>query len=130
MTSRYWIDQLTDLDSKVLTSTEDGKKLVSDHAHLKQQMSDAHVFVCEEGQNLLSALQKPCDDERSAKARSRVSDFSEAVSHVMDVILGFHEQNRQLTKLWDKQRVHLGQKLKLLQFQNESNEVSTFYQVI
>lgn len=122
--SRKWMEQLRELDTKEITSIEDGTKSIAQHSDLKQEMSDAYVVASEEGKNLLSALQKPCNDERSAKARSRISDYSEAISHVMEVILEIHEQNRQLTILWEKQRVRLSQKFKLYQFQSESFEVS------
>ena len=121
--SRQWLDQLTALDEKDISSSDDGMRLVSEHSTLKQEMSSAYILVSEEGKNLLSALQKPCNDERSAKARSRVSDYSEAVSHVMEIILQIHEQNRQLTILWEKQRARLSQKFKLCQLQNDSDEV-------
>lgn len=121
--SHQWMEHLNDLDRKDISSSDDGRKLVSDHAALKHEMSSAYNFVSEESKNLLSALQTPCNDDRSARARSRVSDYSEAVSHVMEIILQIHEQNRQLTLMWEKQRACLSQKFKLCQFQHESDEV-------
>lgn len=126
--SRQWMDQLTSSDENDTSSSDDGLRLVSDHSVLKQEMSSAYVLVSEEGKNLLSALQKPCNDDRSAKARSRVSDYSEAVSHVMEIILQNHEQNRQLMILWEKQRARLSQKYKLSQFQHESDEVRCVFE--
>ena len=120
---RKWIDQLMEFDQQEFSSLEEGTELLKVHADLKQEMTEAYTIVSEEGKNLLSALQKPLEDGRSAKARSRISDYSEAVSHVMDVILEIHEQNRQLTILWEKQRVLLSQRYKLCEFLKDSSEV-------
>lgn len=120
---RKWIDQLMEFDRREFASLEEGAELLKVHGELKQEMTEAYTIVSEEGKNLLSALQKPLGDGRSAKARSRISDYSEAVSHVMDVILEIHEQNRQLTILWEKQRVLLSQRYKLCEFQKDSSEV-------
>lgn len=129
LVGREWMSQLMELETQTITATEDGLKLVKDHGDLKQEMTEAYFLVSEEGKNLLSALQKPCMDGRAAKARSRISDYSEAISHVMEIIVEIHEQNRQLTILWEKQRVRLSQKFKLYKFQDESNEVSVCFLV-
>ena len=117
------MDRLKETEKAEFGSIEEGESLLKSHERLKRDMSEAHVIVSEEGKNLLSALQKPSTDDRSAKARSRASDYSEAVSHVMDRILEMHERNRQLTISWEKQRVRLSQRCELSKFQNECNEV-------
>ncbi|XP_065051810.1 triple functional domain protein-like isoform X2 [Rhopilema esculentum] len=121
--SDAWMDRLKETEKAEFGSIEEGEGLLKSHERLKRDMSEAHVIVSEEGKNLLSALQKPTTDDRSAKARSRASDYSEAVSHVMDRILEMHERNRQLTISWEKQRVRLSQRCELSKFQNECNEV-------
>ena len=124
------MEHLLEFDQKEFATTEEGDALLKVHGSLKEEMSEAYIGVSEEGKNLLSALQKPLGgDDRSAKARSRVSDYTEAVSHVMDVILEMHEQNRQLTILWEKQRVRLSQKYKLCEYERESSEVGGLFAV-
>eukprot|EP00794_Sanderia_malayensis_P017296 gene17296-19027_t len=122
VSSRRWMDQLLEFDQQEFETLDEGRELLFTHGRLKDEMSQAYNITSEEGKDLLSALQKPIVDERSAKARSRVSDYSEAVSHVMDIILEMHEQNRQLTILWEKQRVVLSQKYKLCEFKKDSAE--------
>ncbi len=117
------MEQLLEFDAKEFAAIEEGEELLHAHASLKEEMSKAYETVSEEAKNLLSALQKPLGDDRNSKARSRVSDYTEAVSHVMDVIVEMHEQNRQLTILWEKQRVRLSQKYKLCEFKKDSAQV-------
>ncbi len=118
------MEQLLEFDQKEFSTMAEGEELLLAHAALKNEMSEAYDNSTEEGKELLGALQKPVADDRSAKARSRISDYSEAVSHVMDVFLEMHEQNRQLTILWEKQRVRLSQRYKISEFKRDSSEVS------
>ena len=119
------MEELLEFESKTFSSLTEAEELLTSHGKLKAQMSQAYEEVSEEGKKLLGVLQRPLISEgRESKARSRVSDYSEAASHVMDVILEMHEQNRQLTILWEKQRVRLSQRYKLCQFELESTQVN------
>ena len=87
-------------------------------------MADSYEAVSTEAKSLLSALQRtPPDDSREEKARSRLSDYTEAASHVMDMIVEMYEQNKQLCILRDKENVRIKQKYKLSLYEEECNEV-------
>ena len=73
---------------------------------LKQSMTEMYEYVNSDSKHLLNCLQRtPSGDSREEKARSRLSDYTDAASHVMDVIVVLYERNKQLMILWEKQKV-------------------------
>lgn len=99
--------------------------------NMRQTMTDSYEAVSKEAKELLSSLQRsPIGDSREEKARSRLSDYTDAASHVMDVIVIMYEQNKQLNIYWEKQKVRNNQKYKLSLFNEECVEVSIRFLLI
>ena len=99
-------------------------EVLNHYDNLKQNMQESYDKVSLEAKSLLSALQRPpANDTREEKARSRLSDYTEAASHVMEVIVEMYEQNKQLNIQLEKtcRRVH--QKYKFYLFEAECDKV-------
>ena len=122
--SKVWLDEIQSIEERTINSQDILESLLKSHEKLKLTIGDSYDSVNIEAKSLLSALQKsPPDDSREEKARCRLSDYTEAASHVMDVIVEMYEQNKQLCILWEKQKARINQKYKLYLFEVESNEV-------
>ena len=126
--SKVWVDELNLIETKTIDTIEAYEEALRINNVLKQSMSDSYEFVSSDSKHLLNCLQRtPSGDSREEKARSRLSDYTDAASHVMDVIVVLYEQNKQLVILWEKQKVRVGQKYKLSLYEQKSNEVRFLY---
>jgi len=111
------------LEKRAITSQNIVDELMVNHESLKQTMKDSYEAVSTEAKSLLNVLQRSptgdAPDSREEKARSRLSDYTEAASRVMDMIVDLYEQNKQLLIYWEKQKLKIKQKFKLSLFDVE-----------
>ena len=126
--SKVWIDELKSFEEKDIVTRDIFNSVLRSLDSMKLTMSDSYECVSGEAKELLSALQRtPAGDSRVEKARSRLSDYTDAASHVMDVIVELYEQNKQLNIIWEKQKVRMSQKFRLNLFDQECLKVSKHY---
>ena len=123
--SKDWVEELNSIEEKDIDTAEKFEEALKINNELKQSMSNSYEFVSSDSKHLLNCLQRtPAGDSREEKARSRLSDYTDAASHVMDVIVVLYEQNKQLVILWEKQKVRVSQKYRLSLYDQKCKEVS------
>ena len=126
--SKVWMDEIMSLEKRAITSQNIVDELMVNHEVLKQTMKDSYEAVSAEAKSLLNVLQRSPvgdpPDSREEKARSRLSDYTEAASRVMDMIVVLYEQNKQLLIYWEKQKIKINQRFKLSLFDVEVAMVS------
>ena len=95
-------------------------------------MKEEFDVVSLERESLLNVLQSTpageVRDAREEKARSRLSDYTQAASHVMEIFLEIYNRNKELTILYEKQKTRINQKFKLAQFDAEAAKVRFCYE--
>lgn len=115
------------MENQVISTQEIHDSLLNSVQEIKLSMTESYEVVNTESKVLLNALQKlPTNDSREEKAKSRLSDYTEAASHVMDLIVIMYEQDKQSKILWEKTKLRITQKYNLYRFQQECDEVSLF----
>lgn len=115
------------MENQVISTREIHDSLLNSVQEIKLSMTESYEVVNTESKVLLNALQKlPTNDSREEKAKSRLSDYTEAASHVMDLIVIMYEQDKQSKILWEKTKLRITQKYNLYRFQQECDEVSLF----
>ncbi|XP_057304422.1 triple functional domain protein-like isoform X4 [Hydractinia symbiolongicarpus] len=125
--SKIWVDELKSFEETPVESKATLDATNTSLSNMRQTMTDSYEAVSKEAKELLSSLQRsPIGDSREEKARSRLSDYTDAASHVMDVIVIMYEQNKQLNICWEKQKVRNNQKYKLSVFNEECVEILKF----
>lgn len=121
------MEELNSIEDKDIDTVEKYEEALRVNNELKLSMSNSYEFVSSDSKHLLNCLQRtPSGDSREEKARSRLSDYTDAASHVMDVIVVLYEQNKQLVILWEKQKVRVGQKYNLSMYDQKCQEVNIF----
>ena len=125
------MEEIKSIEKRKITSQSLVDELLKNHEELKNTMKDSYEDVSAEAKSLLNVLQRApggdAPDSREEKAKSRLSDYTEAASHVMDMIVELYEQNKQLQIVWEKQKTKISQKYKLSIFETESAKVSLLY---
>jgi hypothetical protein len=122
--SQVWLEELTNIENQDILTSEEMKKSLLDHDKLKTVMGDMYDSVSSEAQKLLGVLQQsPSSERREEKAKSRLSDYTEAAEHVMRVIVTMYESNKQLKILWEKMSVRIRQKHHLALFERDCSEI-------
>ena len=121
------MEELSAMENQVISTQEIHDSLLNSVQEIKLSMTESYEVVNTESKVLLNALQKlPTNDSREEKAKSRLSDYTEAASHVMDLIVIMYEQDKQSKILWEKTKLRITQKYNLYRFQQECDEVSLF----
>ena len=99
------------MENQVISTREIHDSLLNSVQEIKLSMTESYEVVNTESKVLLNALQKlPTNDSREEKAKSRLSDYTEAASHVMDLIVIMYEQDKQSKILWEKTKLRITQK--------------------
>lgn len=124
------MEEIRSINDQKITTQGTVDELLKSHENLKHTMKQSYDAVSAEAKSLLNVLQRSpagdARDSREEKARSRLSDYTEPASHVMDVIVEMYEQNKQLSIFWEKQNKKINQKYKLSQFEVEAAKVAFF----
>ena len=118
---KYWREQLENTEYESVRDVGAVEQLVGDLHELRQEIEDCFVAVSSGSKSLLEELQRPttgCGEDFLKSA-----EYSEAVSHVMDIYLEVHEHHRQLSKLWERRQRLLKEYLHLCMFDQDSNQV-------
>ncbi|XP_065656254.1 triple functional domain protein isoform X8 [Hydra vulgaris] len=122
--TKLWNDDLLSIETRSISNESMLNEILEHYNCLKQNMHESYDKVSLEAKSLLSALQRPpANDTREEKVRSRLSDYTEAASHVMDVIVEMYEQNKQLNIQWEKTRCRVHQKYKLYLFGADCDKI-------
>ena len=125
------MEEIQSIEKRKITSQILVDELLKNHDELKNAMKESYDDVSAEAKSLLNVLQRApggdAPDSREEKAKSRLSDYTEAASHVMDMIVELYEQNKQLQIVWEKQKTKISQKYKLSIFETESAKVSLLF---
>lgn len=119
---KYWKEQLENTEYESIQDVGAVEQLVGDLHELRQEIEDCFQAVSSDSKALLAELQKPARDYDDEFLKS--PEYSEAVSHVMDIYLEVHEHHRQLTILWERRQALLKEYLHLCMFDQDSNQVS------
>lgn len=115
------------MEEQVISTQEIHDSFLNSVNEIKLSMTESYDIVNLKSKVLLNALQKlPTNDSREEKAKSRLSDYTEAASHVMDLIVIMYEQDKQSKILWEKTKLRITQKYNLYGFQKECDEVGLF----
>ena len=115
------------MEEQVISTQEIHDSFLNSVNEIKLSMAESYDIVNLKSKVLLNALQKlPTNDSREEKAKSRLSDYTEAASHVMDLIVIMYEQDKQSKILWEKTKLRITQKYNLYGFQKECDEVGLF----
>ena len=121
------MEELNVMEEQVISTQEIHDSFLNSVNEIKLSMSESYDIVNLKAKVLLNALQKlPTNDSREEKAKSRLSDYTEAASHVMDLIVIMYEQDKQSKILWEKTKLRITQKYNLYGFQKECDEVGLF----
>ena len=121
------MEELNAIEHQVISTQEIHDSFLNSVHEIKLSMTESYEIVNTESKVLLNALQKlPTNDSREEKAKSRFSDYTEAASHVMDLIVVMYEQDKQSKILYEKTKLRITQKYNLYKFQKECDEVSLF----
>ena len=125
------MEEIQSIEKRKITSQILVDELLKNHDELKNTMKESYDDVSAEAKSLLNVLQRApggdAPDSREEKAKSRLSDYTEAASHVMNMIVELYEQNKQLQIVWEKQKTKINQKYKLSIFETESAKVSLLF---
>ena len=121
------MEELNVMEEQVISTQEIHDSFLNSVNEIKLSMTESYDIVNLKSKVLLNALQKlPTNDSREEKAKSRLSDYTEAASHVMDLIVIMYEQDKQSKILWEKTKLRITQKYNLYGFQKECDEVGLF----
>ena len=105
-----------------VTDLEQLGELLKNEGNLKKEIDSSYEAVSLESKQLLEALQKPMftGDNRDTP------EYSEASSHVMELLLNVHEHHRQLGLSWDSKQAALREQIHLLNLDHDVAQVGLF----
>jgi hypothetical protein len=95
---------------------------VQTHQTLMDKMAQAYTDVCADGKALLDMLQTPVSAS-SFNAITATADFSDAATHVLDLVHEVFAHHRDLCLMWHQGKVKLHKRLSLRLFEQDVRQV-------